>query len=144
MLPGHMMVRVDAGFVEPEDFQNIVETLQKRASGHATAPVTALKRSGWCSGFVHAVSTNSTNCTDVHEPVFYQRFSVHLPRSVVGAVHPPHIPRSPKRLAVFIWCVPGSLHPHACAGSSWPAPSHFSPSRQLAASPFNFRGQIQS
>lgn len=35
MLPGQMMVRVDEGFVEPEDIQNIEETSQKRASAMA-------------------------------------------------------------------------------------------------------------
>lgn len=51
MLPGYMMVRVDVGFVEPEDIQNIIETLQKRASNHVTALVAALKRAGERSRF---------------------------------------------------------------------------------------------
>lgn len=52
MLPGGIIVIVDVGFVEPEDSQSIVETLQKWASGRATALVAALKKSDQYSRFL--------------------------------------------------------------------------------------------
>lgn len=69
MLPGQMMVIVDAGFMEPEDIQSIVETLQKRASGHATALVAALKRSDQCSRFLLHTEYQEYKmhgCTETH------------------------------------------------------------------------------
>lgn len=82
MLPGHMMVRVGTGFVEPVDIQNIVETLQKRASGRATALVAALKRAGQCGRFLlHSEyqQYKMHGCTEAHFLSVF--FFVHLPLS---------------------------------------------------------------
>lgn len=79
MLPGQMMVRVDVGFVEPEDIQNIEETLQKKVSAMALHWWQLWRDQVNIVDFFYAVSTKNTKYTEVQKPIFYQCFFVSSP-----------------------------------------------------------------